>query len=132
MYHCTAEWHFRDHNFAGLLHAFALKISKNGGHFYCSGIELARYFGKDKGTIYRAMHKLRSMGFFLLVGQFRDGRKKYFVRTHSQWAKKYPGECWERERQPEVCNELPIDGFESQASQVMSTLEGDGAAIHQG
>jgi hypothetical protein len=107
-----------DHiSLAALLYTFALRISGNTGLFFCSGVQLAKYFDCNKDTIYAAIGLLEYMDFFLLVSAPPGKPKVYRVLGHSQWAEMNPGRCTvkiEHDDWMMECESIKADGSSSQ------------------
>lgn len=94
-FHCCAEWHLaRLSPMCGLVHSFALRVSKNTGRFCPSAENVANYFHRDRTTILKAYVELREAGFFELLYRARgQAPNTYKVLTHKQWAAKHPNKC---------------------------------------
>lgn len=104
-YYCTSEWHLsrftgKGAHYAGLIHSFALRLSKKSGIFSPSIPNLAEYFGADEKTIRKAIRLLVDTGFFNGVSNEPGASVRYRPIRHEEWAKTHPGRCTEKETMP--------------------------------
>ena len=100
----------------GLIHSFALRLSKKTGRFCASAENVAAYFHRDRTTILDAFKELRETGFFDLVYPAKGQTPNtYRILTHTQWAAKHPNRCavkaefpWTGESQDTLVQELSM------------------------
>ena len=97
-YHCSTEWHLGRlrSKYASPLYNFALKISATSRTFFCSQLNLARYFGCSVRTIGTAVKELERAGFFVRISARAFQTNRYRVLRHKEWAARNPGRCTTR------------------------------------
>jgi hypothetical protein len=112
--YCSAEWHFaRFHGdgseLCAALYNMALHIAGEGGVFFFSVPNLARYFDTSTHRVREALHLLADSQFFELPPKIRKGETvRYRPVTHKTWSERHPGMCCRKESLPDYMQGDPL------------------------
>lgn len=123
-FYCSLEWHTaRLSPVCTPLYTFAFALSGGTGvefrkrRFFVSAEKLADYFGYSACQVRRGLKELEELGFLQLIAREKFRPTHYRVLSHSEWAKKHPGNC-------AVKAELPWSGEGDPLGQSLWKLSG--------
>lgn len=112
---CSAEWHFSRFvgdgaDLAVAVYNLAMRIAgHDGGVFFPSIKNLARYFDKSTHQVSEALHLLADAQFFERPKDQRPGETvRYVVVSHKTWAGRHPGCCCRKAELPDYMMGDPL------------------------